>query len=546
MLLPASIVLKNKEMSESVNAPCSSTADLACNSNLKWPPLRMKYGAAQHTHRNTEAVPPSFPTDWDPKFLPPEVWQLIFNILLAMENYASFQDVVGDGIWGRKIIPTCSPAAASLSIFPQTPSTLSQVCSLWQGISFGMPELWSMIKIILPQGSAVADVQAQTIGTLITLRLRRASTCPLAVSINVRDDLELARALLRSLIPVHSQWNSLYLDVPSQSLSEFVTLRKGDVPLLTSVKLLHNAHIPRRLDAESIIFLDADTAHLCNISSALRRLCISSLILPTIDTTFCSHLHEVNIQQSPSETWSTLRFLEACPQLRVLTLSGYGVTFGVPLSDYAGISLPELETLNLEHPSGRHWLLRMLVLPKLKSLWLGGRLSYQVTSIELLLDIADLLRRSGCESLECLSLELEIHGLDTSTVVEFLKANSALRKLTINDAWTFMNKPLVTSELFALLTLPEAAKNELASNSTGVCPRLTQIRFMNCSRFDDDAYLVRFVRSRLMTPCKLQERRTDTSDIQSVEISCKGSWQKIAAAVHPFSEQGLAITVTGA
>ncbi len=309
------------------------------------------------------------------------------------------------------------------------PSTISQVCGVWRDISFALPQIWSMIKVIATPHTSV-DVSTQEIEKVI-FRLSRASSTPLTISIIANHDKEVARTLLRSLVPFRSQWETLHLQIPLSELAEFSSLRSEDVPLLTSIKLGENTYdfmpVPQVLDVnrESVCF------RLCNISPAIRRLCVGSLHLTFFGTSFCSRLHEVNIQQSPSETWATLNFLEACPQLRILTLSGYGVTLGIPLPM---VCLAELETLNMEHPVGRERLLQRLNLPKLKSIWLGGRCD-DGSAVKMLQSTNEMLKRSGVLSLESFSLDLETTQMDTHALLEFLTSNSSLRQLSINDGW---------------------------------------------------------------------------------------------------------------
>ncbi|KJA19131.1 hypothetical protein HYPSUDRAFT_907138 [Hypholoma sublateritium FD-334 SS-4] len=490
--------------------------------------------------QSPDAAPPSGLT-WHLKNIPPEIWQYIFQIVVSSENDTILEDVYGS-IWGRNIFPmNIYPSPAPVSISPRTPSTLSQVCGLWKDISFALPQIWSTLKVI---AAPRTNVNVQRVENLISRRLSRAPSTPLTISIIANHDKEVVRALLRSLLPFRAQWNTLHLQIPLLELAEFSSLRSGDVPLLTTVKLIEYTYggVPRVLQGidvnrESISF------HICNISPALRRLCITSHPLTLFGISFCSRLHEVNIQQSPSETWSNLNFLEACPQLRILTLSGYGVTLGIPLPT---VCLPELVTLNLEHPIGRERLLQKMNLPRLRSVWVGGRCNGDF-AINIMQNTNEMLKRSGVGSLEILSLDLETYELDTHTLLEFLKANPSLRKLSINDGWD-LAPPVVTSEFFVALTLPDQ-DNLNSSTMEIVCPQLTHISFSNCSALDDVS-VFRCLHSR--SPGRYHRGHTELGEeysaLEVAEISCRGSLElshNILMQVHQLRLEGLVIDMTG-
>ena len=472
---------------------------------------------------------------WHPKNIPPEIWQHIFQIAVFSESCATLEDVYGS-IWGHNTSPTIyDPSLAPVSISPRTPSTLSQVCGRWKDISFALPQIWSMIKVISTPCTSVDASTLEVIGKVISRRLSRASSTPLTISIIANHDKEVVRTLLRSLLPFRSQWKTLHLQIPLLELAEFSSLRSEDVPLLTSIKLRENTfdvmpRIPQVLD------VNRETAcfRLCNISPAIRRLCVSSLHLTFFGTAFCSRLHEVNIQQSPSETWSTLNFLEACPQLRILTLSGYGVTLGIPLPT---VCLAELETLNMEHPVGRERLLQKLNLPKLKSIWLGGRCD-DGSAVKVMQSTNEMLKRSGVWSLESFSLGLETSQMDTHALLEFLMANSSLRKLSINDGWNVV-RPIVTPEFFALLTLPDQHDTNSSTGAQIICPQLTHISFLHCPAFDDIGVL-RFLCSR--------SPQRGRGALKMAELSCKGLLKPssdFALQSGKLRKEGLSIDMTG-
>lgn len=483
---------------------------------------------------------------WHPKNIPPEIWQYIFLIAVLSENDTVLEDVYGS-IWGRNTFPVnIYPSPSPISIFPRTPSTLSQVCGLWKDISFALPKIWSMLKVIAAPCTNVDVAKLSTVEKLISRRLSRASSTPLTISIIANHDKGVVRTLLRSLLPFRAQWNSLHFQAPLLELAEFSSLRSGDVPLLTSVKLMDYTYdgvprVPQGIDVnrESISF------HICSISPALRRLCITSHPLTLFGTSFCSRLHEVNIQQSPSETWSNLNFLEACPQLRILTLSGYGVTLGIPLPT---VCLPELNTLNLEHPVGRECLLHKLNLPRLRSVWVGGRCDGDF-AINIMQSINEMLRRSGVESLESFSLDLETYEMYTYALLDFFKANPSLRKLSINDGWVLV-RPVVTSEFFVSLTLPDQddLNSKVSTTMKIVCPQLTHISLSNCSALDD-ASVLRCLRSRSPQRDRCHtELGEECSALEVAEISYRGSLKlshNIATQIQQLRREGLAISMTG-
>lgn len=469
------------------------------------------------SHNGNPIASPLFIPAPELGYIPTEIWQHIFALLVITEQHIVCEEMLRPAVGRESHQPPYFSKASCL--LPRMPATLSHVCVRWREIAYGMPEIWSVLCINAPcTGLNDAGMQKlRKMGALITLWLARSASFPLKLSVVAKKNVYGAQTILRSLLPACAQWEALHIDIPYTALSVLGTLRPGDVPLLTSVSIHERFYT--LLQGQSVNPASVDKFHLCRISDSLCRFSTSSLPTAAHDNTFCSHLQEVQIQESPSETWATLRFLAACRQLRVLTLSGYGTTVDLSaIQASPALTLPELETLNLEHPFGRDWLLRMLFLPKLKSVYLGGRCSGGAALI--LNEIMGLVKRSGLDSLQHISLELESHGLDHSGLIDFLRANPTLRILDIDDFGIFMDSPLVTTELFDALTVPHFRRIRCQMDSAArmICPHLETVSFTNCSRFDDEA-LLRFLQSRSTHRRVIQTSRHDWVQAESGERS---------------------------
>ncbi|KAF9481320.1 hypothetical protein BDN70DRAFT_548876 [Pholiota conissans] len=483
-------------------------------------------------------LPPLPAASYSLDHIPTEIWQHIFSLLVVSEQHIvceeMFRSVLGNDRY--------APPSTSSCLLPRTPTTLSHVSVRWRSIAYGMPEIWSMLCVTAPctPASDAGMRRLHRVGDLVTSWLARSASLPLKLSVVAKKNVRCAQTVLRSLLPACARWETLHVDVPFSALSILAELKQGNVPLLASVKMYERCYPPAAFIGQmaSSNPSSVDKFHLCRISGSLRRLSVSSIPPTTPDgNAFCSHLQEVQIQESPSETWSTLRFLTACPQLRVLSLNGYGTTADLPALHNHAVTLPELEVLNLEHPFGRDWLLRMLTLPKLKSLYLGGRCSGDAAHI--LNEVRALMKRSALGSLECLCLELESHGLDHSILVDFLAANPLLHTLDIDDFGVFMDRPLVTTEMLEALTLSDARQNRSKpEQARAICPHLKFVSFENCSRFNEEA-LLRFLRSRSThhrvnpTPRRgwvdaEQQNDCGMSVLESVEVSFKRRMQSAA------------------
>ncbi|PPR05140.1 hypothetical protein CVT26_012226 [Gymnopilus dilepis] len=298
--------------------------------------------------------------------VPFEIWQQIFLLLLSSEDVPGLDEIFGP-IWGR----TTPPASIhGKLILPQSPTTISQVCSSWREYAFGMPDLWNMLFVKAP--SKRLSSSASKLAVLVERRLVLTRSMPLKLCVYSKDDEESAHTLLGAVLPFSSRWETIHLHIPPLSMSELFSLRQSDLPLLNSLKIHMQIYALGTIKSRQLSVFD-------NVPP-IQRLCTSYLPPPTCP--IYAALEELHIQEGRSETWSTLRVLAACPQLRVLTLSGVGITMAsaAPSAVYPDLVLTELHALNLEHPTGRERLLDMLKLPKLRALTIGGSCSGESTS----------------------------------------------------------------------------------------------------------------------------------------------------------------------
>ncbi|KAF8891095.1 hypothetical protein CPB84DRAFT_1784405 [Gymnopilus junonius] len=433
--------------------------------------------------------------------VPLEIWQQIFLILLSSETVSALDEIYGS-IWGRATPPI--PSQGKL-ILPQTPSTISQVCSHWKEYAFGMPDFWNVFFVKAPRSKSPASTINLT--RLINSRLSLSRSMPLKICINSKEDEEGARTFIRSIIPSSSRWETVHFHIPPNVLGELSSLRPTDLPLLTSLK----THI--QIYALGTVSV-AQQLKLFEKIPPIRRFCTS--YLPPQICHIYAGLEELHIQENRSETWSTLSVLAACPKLRVLTLSGVGITLNN--ASTADLVLPELHTLNLEHPTGRERLLEMMQLPKLQALTIGGSCSGESTR-SVFSAIITLMDRSKISSLESLSIYFERHFTDPTLLVSFLSRNPLLKKLRIDDTWKFLNhRPLVTDCLLRALTLTSIDNDGLPSVPY-LCSQLQSISLMGCSDFED-GILLALLNSRCR-PTQFSVHKND-SLAQSFPVSVNG------------------------
>ncbi|KAF9032964.1 hypothetical protein BJ165DRAFT_1410613 [Panaeolus papilionaceus] len=385
--------------------------------------------------------------------VPVDIWQSIFTESTLLEDPIQFDEMFGT-IWGR---PTLGSAGSSRHVFVQQPAILSQVCRTWRHITFGMPEIWSLL-FIKPRSPGHRETDSpphviEKLKDLINFRLHLAHPIPLKICIDARDSAADARSLIRAILPFSQHWKMIHLHAPSEALSEFLSLTSEDVPILRSFKFYERVYQMRPWDAsENNNF---DLFHLPKIAPSLRRLCTP--FQPPKSLPCHNILQELHLQQSPSESQDTMRLLSACTNLRTLSLTGYATTMNM-LNHDDSLVLPLLTTLNLEHPVGRESLLRLLTTPLLRVLRLAGRGGAHARS--LLLEFKNLMMRSDIPSLESLHLLYETHNLNDVAISEFLAANAELKELKIDDTWMFLNGSMITAGLLKDITLTDVGQKD--------------------------------------------------------------------------------------
>ncbi|CAA7260986.1 unnamed protein product [Cyclocybe aegerita] len=464
--------------------------------------------------------------------IPVEIWQHIFHICYCFEHVPELDELSGP-IWGRTTPP---PTFRGRAVLPRTPSMLSQVCSRWRDVAFGMPELWNVLyaktaRTDVNDDQTTRDTKMETRAKLVASRMSLAGHLPLKICVNAKDDLQGAKLLVRAILPFSRQWETVHLLAPGDVLKEFSYLKPEDVPLLSSFKTYEQTYNPGILPSHPPNF---DRFRLCTIAPSLRRLCTSTL--PTVPTVwFCANLYELNLQQSPSETWSILNVLSFCRQLRVLTLSGYGVTMDRPPPHHPAVELSELITLNFVHPFGRELLFQMLVLPKLAELRLLGKCDGASPQM-VLHEIKELMKRSEVTSLERFCVEFDSHGLEVEVLISFLACQPLLRELCIAETlWNpfRFSPPLVTSRLVSALSEVIRKRNqdrslgndEESNNHAGfrICPSLQRLSFIGCFDFLDEELTALLKRrfpllrggTRLMT-VDISMKRSISRDLEDI------------------------------
>ncbi|KDR82117.1 hypothetical protein GALMADRAFT_135481 [Galerina marginata CBS 339.88] len=473
--------------------------------------------------------------------IPTEIWQEIFLILLSSERIPGLEEIFGP-IWGRACPPLSSRGTL---ILPRTPALLSQVCRRWKYYAFGMPDLWNVLFVKTARSEA--GLSAQNLKQLLNDRLCLSKAMPLKICLTAKDDEGGARKLIRAIIPFCSQWETIHLQVPPAALSELDDLQPEDLPRITSLKTHSQTYTPPGSDRNRDSSAEPAQIRLLKKIPYIRRLC-TSYFLPPICPVYAG-LEELHIQQDRCETWSTLSVLAACSRLRVLTLSGFGVTkaTGAPSSPHLRFLLPALETLNLEHPLGREPLLQKLILPNFKSLWIGGRCCGE--SIRSILNsVVQIMKRSEVCSLERLSLSLETHNMDGFLLINFLACNPMLRELHVDDTWKFLNRPLVTSGLLQALAYMNNDHAFTKTDASYLCPRLERITLTECSDFEDEN-LVAFLKTRCspaagITRTGFKGNWSPTMTVHDVDISIKrGVGRELVEIASCWAAQGFSINL---
>ncbi|KAJ3505351.1 hypothetical protein NLJ89_g7468 [Agrocybe chaxingu] len=481
--------------------------------------------------------------------VPVEIWQHIFHLCYRSEHVPELDELSGP-IWGRTTPP---PAFRGRPVLPRTPSMLSQVCSRWRDVAFGMAELWNVLyaktaRIDVNHDQTARETRTENRAKLVASRVSLARNVPLKICVNAKDDLQGAKFLIRAILPFSRRWETLHILAPGDALREFSCLKPEDVPLLSSFKTYEQTYNVGILSSSPPP--NCDRFQLCNIAPSLRQLCTS--ILPTVSAVgFCGNLHELNLQQSPSETWSILHVLSFCRQLRVLTLSGYGVTMDHPSPHYPAVELSELITLNLEHPVGRERLLQMLVLPKLAELKLLGKCD-GASPQTVLHEIKELTKRSEVTSLERFSVDFDSHGLQAEDLIDFLACQPLLRAFRIAETpWNPFrySRPLITSRLVSALSEVRDQKkyrssaDERSGNGSRLrlCPSLQRLSLIGCSEcLDED--LITFLKRRL--PLEHGAARPSLPRLVAVEMSMKrATSRELQDVVEKLQQNGLQIQV---
>ncbi|KAF8162694.1 hypothetical protein B0H34DRAFT_290830 [Crassisporium funariophilum] len=468
-------------------------------------------GDESRSHSSYHSPPSIF------EHIPIEIWQEIFLSSLQHEHLPELEELSGP-VWGRTAFP---PRGETL--LPKTPPKLSHVCTLWRDVAFAMPELWDTLYInIFTRDTAtlsVADIQERYNDT-IHKRLSRAGERPLKICLVGQGNPADATTIVRSITQFSRKWETLHLAVPSESLYPLAGLESEDVPFLRSLKIFQ--YNWRRRDP-----MNPEQYHskpnsaqfaFCDKAMKLRRLCIS--FCPPLTSAVWPRLQEINLQMTPSETWGILRVLKECVNLQVLTLVGFGITLDPPASEFFSLEMPNIHTLNLEHPVGRRWLLHQLSLPNLRHLTLRGSCEGQNSQI-ILHAMKDVLNRSSNPSLDTLTLNFDCHALELDVVLDFLARNPLLTELHIDDGTPCMttNRPVINSGLLRALTLENASRDTGAAE---YCPLLRRVKFVGCTGVSDEE-VATFLQSRIdLALGKQEEIGVSTSTcLDAVEITMK-------------------------
>lgn len=468
---------------------------------------------------------------------PVEIWQNIFLILAQTESIPEFDELECQ-FWGRK--PQLSSTRGPL-ILPRTPSLLSQVCSQWRECAQGMPDLWNVLSVKSPRyASQYNSSQYTGIAKLVKRRLSLSRFMPLKICVDAKDDIEFARLIIPALLPFSQLWETMHLYAPPLAFANLDSLHASNIPHLVSLKTVSQMFVPGATVSPS----ELTCIPLTDRISTIRRLCTS--FLPSSTSPVYGALEELHIQQIRSETRLILLVLASCPRLKVLTLSGFGLTMPLtnsPAASQPALIMPELEALNLEHPVGREAQLDSLVLPHLQSLFLCGKSSGE-SGQSVLNCINRLKERSDVSSLERLSISLEMHSMDHSILIAFLRANPSLKYLWIDDTYRFMNQPFITSYFFDALTKRFSESNPIGEAL--LCPQLESLKLTGCSEFED-AKLLTFLKSRCPLECykaNIRSKDAPTATLTRVHISVKRKMEaELLETVHQWEEMGYLINL---
>ena len=151
----------------------------------------------------------------------------------------------------------------------ETPLLLGKICSYWRTLTHALPQLWSKIRLDIPQvleGRSTAGVKA-----LAEMCLSRSGNTLLSFSINADGPPELIEPLLQGFVKHSSRWRDVSIDLARLSRYHQIL-----VPAKNNVPKLHRLHLGTSIkDTLAPDILDA-----FQISPSLKELSISHFTRP--------------------------------------------------------------------------------------------------------------------------------------------------------------------------------------------------------------------------------------------------------------------------
>ena len=398
--------------------------------------------------------------------LPPELLQKIFtHCLVADRNRV-------DAFKSRK----------------KAPILLGHVCSSWRRLAMSTPELWSSLRVIVPDLQSLKAYGTDTLsqhGKLVERWLELSGHHPLSISFSCRpvenmQEVDLAAAsLFQILIAFSQRWKNLDLCLPLfMFVRFFATISEADVPLLKSIRLI--PYDPSQYMATSAW----QAASIFRVSH-LRSLSLSGLDISLLVPNW-NHLAYLNLEGDSWDrilitTSKALETLSSCTNLISCKMSNVKAD---DTTSFSTISLPLLRSLDIMTEGGDLTaFFGVLKVPGLRSF----KYCNHFHSSDIGTPFKSILSQSHSPGIE--SIELSLVSLPTVAeclpLVPFLKCLSIRDKTRIYLETSSRAASILDDDILARLT-------PLSDSGECLCPCLEEIEFYNCTNITNDALCIFF------------------------------------------------------